>query len=679
MPIQTYQQRTDASGTISAGADASAFGAQTAQAGMRIGSALGDIGSAEMFLQRQNERLLKEQEEKDARSWAGTSVSQASLDWTENLTKRKESALPGAPDFTPSVLADFDSYASKMKENAPTPLAREFVTQHLTQMRTSIGEHALGFEAQARVGLRVDNAQTTIDNAGKTVLQDPSQYGTQLALIRQTMPEVGPDLTKKLNDKAIATLTEAAAAHAMDADPYAVQEQTSKALGDKGFTGKTGVPWVDDATPAQVKSWNSTASTKIHMIESEMARNAEAKSRVAESMFGAATDLTFKGQFMSEPYKAALLSATKGTQWESATTELINSQAVTAGFASAPAGDRNAVLNQMRTDGSTPGTGTDPARAKQLEKIEAIHSEIGKAVEQNPWVAAQKYGVTPDASSMPIADVNSALKVIQTRAQKQNQIETWAGHAISPLQPDEAAQLSDVLGKMNPPARSQALAQIGQSLPLGRITALADQLDKSDKAQALALKLGSDQTNAGRQVSELVLTGAQAIKDKAIKRDDSTMTGWRATIAEKVRGTLGDARAEQDVIDSAYYVRAAMDLKGINAPGFHLGSDEEDAIKLVIGQPMDRGGVKTLLPKGMSENQFDDAMKVYTADVFKGLAPDGNLYVRGQPVSPARVANSLTNYGMRRDGKGNYLPVSGGAFITVDKEGQRPLRLPVIR
>lgn len=675
--IPIYTQQTQAGGALRAQATPDDFGASTAQAGSRLVAGALDAAGAVQLQRRDDDLVLKQQEEKDARSWAGVAASQATLDWTQNLQDRKRAALPGAPDFTPSVLADFDTYASKLAENAPTDEAKRYTQQHLTALRTSIGDQAIVFQGAAKVNLRLDNAQTMIDNAGKVVQQDNSQYGSALANIQSTMPEVGPEIAKKLNDKAIQTLTAAAASHALDQDPYGLQEATQKAMGANGFTGKTGVPWVDDATPDQVKSWNAAATTKINMLENAAARAAEAREKAAAAMVSDASDMTIKGQYMSPDYVTQLRGATSGTSFAAGAERLIGGQAAVSGFASAPASDRNAVLNMLRTSGADPTKGTDPESSKQVDKFATVDNEIRKAVAENPWAASQKYGVSKDAGLVNVGSVPDAVSLIKKRGQTQDQLETWVGNAVSPLQPGEAGQLSNILTAMPPVARGEALAQIGAGLPVGRLEALADQLDAKDKPQALALKLGSDQSASGRSVADLVLQGAQSLKDGTVKKDDAKLSGWRAEIAGLVRGTLGSEKAENDVIDSAYYVRAAMDNDANAAPGYKFAATNERAVALVLGQPMERNGVKTLLPRAMDESGFDKALSVYTPDKLQTMAPDGNLYLRGQPVTLQRFSDSITRYGMTRDGKGNFLPSTGGAFITTDKAGQQPLRLPV--
>jgi hypothetical protein len=140
---------------------------------------------------------------------------------------------------------------------------------------------------------------------------------------------------------------------------------------------------------------------------------------------------------------------------------------------------------------------------------------------------------------------------------------------------------------------------------------------------------------------------------------------------------MGSEKLENDVIDAAYYVRAAMDQDGAGVQGFKIGDSAKDAVRLVIGQPMERNGVKTFLPHGMDDSAFDKALSIYTPEVLKTQAPEGTFFLRGQPVTLDRFSQSIDRYAMTRDGKGNYIPSTGGAFITIDKAGTRPLRLPV--
>ncbi len=210
--IPIYEQQTHASGQLSVSANADSFGGGTAQALGSVAAGIADVGV-------QRDRILREQDEKDARAWSGSALSKATLDWTETLQKQKEDAPPGAPGFTPKVLAEFDTYSSKLIDSAPTKTAKEFVRQHMTAMRTSIGEQAIRFEGEARVGQRVDNAQSAIENAAKVVAQDPGQFAKMEVLLKETRPDVGPAMASKLDDQARKSLVQAAAASHIQTNP----------------------------------------------------------------------------------------------------------------------------------------------------------------------------------------------------------------------------------------------------------------------------------------------------------------------------------------------------------------------------------------------------------------------------------------------------------------------------
>jgi hypothetical protein len=288
--IPVYQQQTSASQPFAGSNPTPAdFGGLTAAAGARIGAALQDVGAAE-------HAALRYQELQTAKTWAGSAISRATLDWTQQLDDRKQKAEPGAPGFTTGVLADFDKYATTTVDNAPDATARQFVQQHLDALRTQVGQHAITFQAQQQVAYNVKLATDAIGNWAQVVQQDPSKYGTALQAIGETAPYPGAAEAQKLNDHARLSLTSAAASSVLDRDPYALKDATGKAMGEGGFTGKTGVPWVDDATPDQVRQWNSAAQVKIHQLEAERDRGVLAAEKTAQRTYAAAMDLDDKGQ-----------------------------------------------------------------------------------------------------------------------------------------------------------------------------------------------------------------------------------------------------------------------------------------------------------------------------------------------------------------------------------------------
>jgi hypothetical protein len=384
---------------------------------------------------------------------------------------------------------------------------------------------------------------------------------------------------------------------------------------------------------------------------------------------------TLSGSMVSPLYEREVLTKTAGTPFEAPARELIRSSYDGATHGSLPLAKQEERLRQLD---ATLALGSSPENKKLADTARQVTETQRRAYKENPWAAASRFGKQPDVPEMPIAKAEEVPQLIAQRLPLMPGVEVFAGESVSPLQPNEAKAFGEKLKAMPPEARAEVLAQTGAMLDARRGSALAEQLDKQDKPLSLALKMGLDRTTAGRAASTLVLRGAQALQDKTVKKDDSALAGWRAEIATLVRGTLGDDRAEQDVIDASYYVRAAQEQEGIAAPGFTrgVGSGAKDAVAMVIGEPIERAGLKTVLPRGMKERDFDEKLKAVGQKLGQ-QAPGGVVFVRGAPVKIEQIAGHLTEYGLKRDGQGRYVPVIRNAPVTLDPQGTQLLRLDV--
>ena len=649
------------------------------QPGNDVGAGLQAVGGTLQSIGAEQQAALKKQQDEEARVWAGQATSDLYLKQFQRMNDMKAQAAPGAPDFVPTFLKGFDEQIEAAATMAPNDASKRYLQMHAASMRQTLGQHALSFEASAQDADRTNRHADAIDNWAKVVQQDPGQFANAMQVLEQTRPAVGAQGQEKLADLARKSLTSAAASHMLDQDPYALKEATGKALGEGGATGATGVPWVDAASAEQVKQWNSAAQVKIHQIEGEVARDAAARDKLASDTLKEAFDLQDGGKYFSPMYQEKLLGATRGTQYAAQAEQLIHDQAQTAGFASAPASQRTATITSMAAPGADPTKGTDPISVKALAGLQRIDAAIRTAVKDNPWTAAPQYGIRGiDGTQFPITSLQDVVGVVQKRAAQIGQLEQWTGQPESLLQPQEAEQTARLLRTLPPDQAASVLGQIGSAIGNpGRIGALAGQISKTDKGIELAMLLAGDKTTAGRNVSELVLRGQQALADKTVKRDDAALTGWKSEIATLVNGTLGNPQDEQRVKDAAYYVRAAMDDAGSQAPGYQLRSGAADAVTLVVGAPIERGGVKTLLPRGMKEDEFDAALKRYTPEVLQSIVPGGKIYWGGKEVQPAYLAGRITSLPIQRFSAGGYAPLNNGRPFTVDAAGTQPLVLKV--
>lgn len=229
--IPIYEQQVGADGNYNPqSAQGASYSDATGQAIGSLSSGLRQFSEAEQMDQKTNERVLGEQNEQIAKTWAGSAASQASLDWSKTLDDKKAAATGAATGFTPNILGDFDKYAAATVANAPTSLAAQFMQQHLTTLRTDIGQKAIAFESQAALGDRVSTTQTAIDNWANVVAKDPSQYPTAMATINATMPDVGPEARTKLTQYAQKQISNASVQNMISADPVHANSMIQTAL-----------------------------------------------------------------------------------------------------------------------------------------------------------------------------------------------------------------------------------------------------------------------------------------------------------------------------------------------------------------------------------------------------------------------------------------------------------------
>lgn len=218
--IPIYRQQTSVSGVpnmgrVSGQAMAAPFRA-VEQAGQQLGQVV-----------QQQEVLRQRQEEEDAKVYAGKVVADTQLKWREEFLNRSTSAPPGAPEFTPSLLKDFDAYSTEAVQQAPTEAAKRFVQQNMLDMRTRLGTEALSFESNARVQNRFNLANESINSWTSLVAQSPDEFTVAQALqtIEQTLPDVGEANRTKLMDSAKAKLTEAFWLSQLERDPAGVKSR----------------------------------------------------------------------------------------------------------------------------------------------------------------------------------------------------------------------------------------------------------------------------------------------------------------------------------------------------------------------------------------------------------------------------------------------------------------------
>jgi hypothetical protein len=178
-------------------------------------------------------------QDEQARAWTVDAVSQSRLQWTSKLADMQANSEPGAPEFSQKFVQDFDAYAADALENAPSDAARKFFHERLADIRTTLGEKAISFEAASRIDYRDAKFDSAADAGAKLVASDPGQFDAvlaeQVAVIRASaMP---PKQREDREQKTIKTLAGASVWAQVMGNPEQFIQMASSESGLRGVTG----------------------------------------------------------------------------------------------------------------------------------------------------------------------------------------------------------------------------------------------------------------------------------------------------------------------------------------------------------------------------------------------------------------------------------------------------------
>lgn len=126
----------------------------------------------------------------DSATWAGDQLTQARKQAISALDTAKQN-LPAGQDpgnFAGDYLANFDKTTAPVMDQASrNPVASQMLQKGLSDLRDTLADHTVKYEAQQRVAYRTDSFQTNLS--------------TQLPLI-QAHPELAPQIGSSLADQA---------------------------------------------------------------------------------------------------------------------------------------------------------------------------------------------------------------------------------------------------------------------------------------------------------------------------------------------------------------------------------------------------------------------------------------------------------------------------------------------
>jgi hypothetical protein len=401
--------------------------------------------------------------------------------------------------------------------------------------------------------------------------------------------------------------------------------------------------------------------------QNALARAGDIREKLGADTLDEAQNLSLNGQYLSPDYIDRLAKNTAGTASEPYAVALLSAQKLIAGFATMTAAERASKIEQARSEGADPTKGTNPQAAKVLTYIEGIDRAANSMAKDNPWSAAQKYGVIKDAPMLDASNPLGALDVIKQRMVQIRSVESWVGHKVSLFQPLEADALGKGIRSLPLDQQATALGELGKALNDGeRIAMVASQLDEKDKTLSIAMSYAGAQTTQGRTAAFLVLKGEQAIKDKLVKVDGTKETGWRAAISNQIRGAYLNPQIEDKAIDAAFLMLAAR-----TADNTQADVNPANAVRLATGGIIEFNGAKVPMPFGFTaesqsdgEKRFKKAVETIRPADLADQAPDGRVTVGGASLSVDDFVKKLPQARLANFRDGSYYVQAGSGYAT---------------
>lgn len=158
----------------------------------------------------------------EAANYSLQALSKAQSEWTQQFHDRSLNAQPGAPNFTPQLMGDYDKYVKDTVKGAPNQMTGRYLQQRLTEFGTHLAQQSLSFEAGAKDAHNQQVAKDAADSTAVELQNSPANYGQRLSerLAAIDTMQMEPTAKEKLADYTKRTLSHFAVMGDINRDPY---------------------------------------------------------------------------------------------------------------------------------------------------------------------------------------------------------------------------------------------------------------------------------------------------------------------------------------------------------------------------------------------------------------------------------------------------------------------------
>lgn len=409
--------------------------------------------------------------------------------------------------------------------------------------------------------------------------------------------------------------------------------------------------------PNQQTALLASIDTRQQLLVNRGQAAAERRDRQAQQAFEALQALDAQGLPADPEFLSTTLGKLKGTSYEEAARQIVSGSVATAKFGALPVAQQDAVL--MAEYGKARETGLTPSRAKQLKKLEGIRDAAVRAYKEDPWQAALERGQIDPPAPLDLSSPDAAMSSLTERMAQAPTVDRIAGRQVTPLRPQEAQILADMLERMPIPERTRFLGGIGKVIGGRRLEDLSRQLGVKNNGLGIAAAMEAHQfrTQSGRSVAELYLQGQEAITKKIVSNDDMKAAPTRADLY----AIIGDAYTSPEARDAAVDVALAL-WAGQRAQGGKPSA--EGVVRLATGGIMEVNGRKIPMPYGWTEDETRRAINLVGREQIEAAADGAEVRVGDAVMSASDLAAQMGSVNLRSAGSNRYAIQIGNRIVT---------------
>ena len=476
--------------------------------------------------------------------------------WDAHLQDRKTNAEPGAPNFTPDILKEYDEYAKQTVEGFSTPRARQLMDEKLSNYRLSLQSDSLNYQAAAGLQYKVDTATQATRVAANTLISNPALLDQSLENVTIAIDNIGLPASKKgeFLQKAQATLVESAVGGLAEKNP----QQALKNLNDGLYDTQ-----IDPNTKA---SLIARAQSRIEL------RNAES-AYVTEKTIKDYKTLVYSGNAPKERPAAISPEAVKSLfpknpeKAKAINEELDMDQAVGLALSELPLADastRAYIVKGLQDELKNPEVEGAAARQAAYTKALQTAADFEKALDKNPAATVLEYDESvQNARSYLTDDIPDEPVVFQSYAKTSIAAQKMRGVPDSKLQILDEQLLGGITAELQAAKDGRSLtniletqaAQWGEYWPIA-VKQIGKELEPGYQTVIGASEKENTNNMLGRLASGKAYVFPRSDIATALKQLPANKNTVPAVdqkvIKDAIQGDAGDLKVFMDSIPSSF-------------------------------------------------------------------------------------------------------------------------------